>query len=202
MEEKPKDFLDSTMITVSGLLLAGSVVLIGQSQLKSELLRYTLALSICCLCFSFLFAIWYKIRFPIRNSIFLNGLKELENHMSTEMLELFRQTIMPLATDYYVMKLKAEKITNKKELIARIEKYSNDVYDTHKPIFEKIALSYQPDFINWQKEAFDSPLEEKFAYIKYFIDVLAFKTRHFLFIIGLILFVTSLLSQILHGNAT
>jgi hypothetical protein len=89
-----------------------------------------------------------------------------------------------------------EGINDPNQIQSRIEHYVREIVDTQTPLFQKLAESYAPGFSDRHKQAYESPLDEKLSRIKYLIDYSAFKSRYTFFVIGFLLFVASLVSQL------
>ena len=65
--------------------------------------------------------------------------------------------------------------------------------DKNKPILKSIVENLMNKILKIHSETIKKPLPEKFSRIKFYLDVLSFRTRYFLFISGLILFILSLI---------
>lgn len=189
-QNKPKDFIndlessiDNQLITFSGVLLA-AILLINKNQTNKNM-PYLVIGSILCLILTVLFTLWHKWRSPRRIIIFDDKRKQIIGNYSEKIANFAENMILPLAKLQY-----GHAKTNNLPMSPRQAIKSTEA--EQKSIIESFLKNMQNDLKYAHSSAFNKPLKENGSNMKYIIDVVARASRHYIFLIGVILFFASI----------
>lgn len=200
-----KDKVDSYLITTNITLLAAFFVIISidsKALQTNTLTIIALIVSVTGLALSLVFSLWHKYRIALRKIVF-DDLKEKAFNKFEKQLEAIEtnaaKKVQLIAYKYFLEK-KSEKITKeelKKGLEKRFEDERRNEDKTPNPINMAIAENAANNFSQIYTKAFNRPLDEKLAKIKFCMDYTSKRLRYSTFTVGLLAFITSIISKIL-----
>ncbi|MBU2219779.1 hypothetical protein KJ665_01375 [Patescibacteria group bacterium] len=200
-----QDKVDSYLITTNITFLAAFIILLSVNngeQSNNFLTNISIIVSIIALSLSLIFSLWHKYRISIKNDVYSKLKKEAMDKFSKQldsMKKTVRNGVLKSAGEFFLLNVKKNMTDNeiKKGLLTKIEEDTEEDNNTIEPLVDALSENFANNFSEINNIAFRKPLKEKFSKPKYFIDYLSQKFRYIMFAVGLISFLTAIISKTL-----
>lgn len=193
---KEKEKIDDYLLTACITLLGGFTVLLSVSE-PSNAASIAGGFAIVCFVLTLAFTLWHKYRRAVRNSIFEDKKKEMFKEFEEDL-----RAIKESAKEFTKIKLSNFLLLNidalMKDRDGTLKRMEGEVAKLpgEEKIVDAFAENWSNKIQNLYKSSYRGPLSEKVAWPKYILEYFAIKGRHFLFILGLLLFLSSLFLNI------
>lgn len=203
--DKEKESIDNYLTTATITLIAGYLILFSITKFNSKIATWLAISSLFCFIVTLLFNFWYKFRRANKKELLE---KEMDDCFDKE-LDVFvdyAELIKPIAESKFIDIYKGQlpdqtsgtikeiqKAINRPELDKQFNTELREVLAKNKGILHSLSENLFNKIQNIQDRILRKPLNEKNRKIKFAIDYLSFKTRYFLFCLGLALFLVSII---------
>ena len=117
--------------------------------------------------------------------------------MREELTHFYDVTLTPIGERILREKFAANPPNDPGQLRRDVDDVINQVFRDLEPVTNRFLQSYSMEVESIRGKSVNSPLEEKWARLKFFLDFVAMKTRVFLFVVGLLLFLASIILRII-----
>ncbi|GAG53593.1 unnamed protein product [marine sediment metagenome] len=207
-EEKEAQNVDNYIITTCISLLAAFAVLINIKKPENIFVSYSIIISSFCLLLTLLESLWYKVRFPFKNSLLNKKRSNIIHNYSVKIANFTEKHFDSLVKMKLIENLPSEikSNSNYSKIVDKLIKsdildYSgngkgrkvseylgkeglSEFNDVIKSYTQNLSLEIK----NVYHEIFNKPLNEKLSKIKFYLDLLSQHTRHYFFILGTVFF--------------
>lgn len=196
-----EDWIDSYLLTASFSLLLVFTFVFQANPPKNQLEIYASTASVVFLFIAFFTLLWHKYRRPYRMAIFEKKRKQIIKKHAGKIANFIENVVRPF-TKLQVSN-EVSKAKNKEEAISIIKKMEKEVDESSQVerLYGYIIKSFVNNINNDMKEAykasFQKPLEEKGAKIKHFLDNISLRIRYYVFTIGSISFLISVVARLI-----
>ncbi len=203
--EKEKESIDNYLTTATITLIAGYLILFSITKFNSKIATWLAISSLFCFIVTLLFNFWYKFRRAYKRELLD---KEIDDCLDKE-VDVFidyAELIKPIAETKFLEIYKSEltenttgsineiqKAVNKPELDEKFDKDLKEVLLKNKGILHSLTENLFNKLDSKKDKILRKPLNEKYRRLKFTLDYLSFKSRYFLFCLGLALFLTSII---------
>ncbi len=201
--DKEKDSIDDYLTTATIALITGYFVLFSITKFNSNIASWTAIFSL--LCFILTFNFWYKYRRAYKKEILET---QIQNCIDNE-IDVFvdyGELIKPIAENKFLEIYKKELTENTSGSITDLQKAVNNplldkqfdlemrsLMDKNKGVLHALAENLFRKMETTQNNILKKPLNEKYRKVKFLMDNISFKSRYFLFCLGLIMFLMSII---------
>ena len=194
--------VDNYIITTCITLIAAFVIMLTIKTPANKLLSISVILSMLCLILTFLESLWHKVRWNYRTSFFKKEreriIREFANNVTKFAINFWEPRVRLKFLQYPPVDLEGNEPKSKeKSSESLFDDLSREVMEENTDQYEEKTKIYITNFLTTLQsvriKAFHAPLNEKYAKLKYYADILSFKTRYYLFVIGIIFFFISVL---------
>ena len=188
-ESNPDNYIITTCIT----LLGAYAFMFFSGKPNQPLVAYTAIASLFCLICALLTLVWYKFRFASRDRKFETLRETAINEYSSKIASYIENLALP----YAEMKLKGKLQESVDVDLKRESKnIATEINKINENVFENFLIGLSKKIQDQYDIAYNKPLSESFGRIKLVIDKVSQSTRYYWFVIGLILFFISIITNL------
>lgn len=196
---------DGKLSTACITLIAALLFLLGNSNRLSHLTSIFLVISVISLTISFLLLLWYTPRLSSRqkkwNKFVENRVGKLKDEIHQYGREEGKRDFQAKFAIKALESMKKGRKLSKEEInkIADEAMEELDKEDKRKDgsIVKNLFLKdFMTDLFFVREKVFLKPIEEDYSKIKFYLDMISWKTRYHFFVVGLVLLSVSVIAQI------
>lgn len=203
--EKEKESIDGYLNTATIALIAGFFILFSITKFNSLISFWLAIISLSAFILTLLYNFWYRFRKTLKKELLeekLNDCLEKELEVFTTYAEMIASVAEQKFLEIYSSAVpqtisgqisEIQKKLGRKDLDEKFDIQLKQTDEKNRPVLKAIIENLFAKIQDTQSNVLKKPLKEKNGILKFYLDMLAFKTRHFLFVFGLILFLASLI---------
>jgi hypothetical protein len=188
---------DNVVIGMCIALIAATTVFFQSIPTYTDALKFTIIVSVASITFCLLLSLWHRVRWPRRDSLFKAKLQEHTQKRNAELTHFYNVTLTPITDRMLKERLASIPTYDPTQIKQEIDIVINQARQEIEPLANRFLQGFSIEFESIREKSLNAPLEEKWARLKYFLDYVATKTRIFLFVIGLLLFLASIILRII-----
>lgn len=188
---------DTDIIRISIALITATAVIFQSIPSYGDALKFTIITSASSLAFCLLLSIWHKARWPKREAILKANLQAQAVKMRDELARFYKFALGPMTDRMITERFVANPPSDLAQVKKEIDVVTNRLISDLEPLSTRLLQSYTTDFESVKQKSLNAPLQEKCARLCFFFDYLAMKTRIFLFVVGFLLFLVSIILRII-----
>lgn len=200
-KQDSQELPETSVAVISGSLLAATAIVFQGANNLSDVLRLTVSLSVTTLAFSLLTSLWHKFRWPRRKNLFNNEAQRLSESFRNELQQFYDLTLTPLTQRLMQQRIGNVPTPDPAQLRLHVESVLSEARQQIEPFTARIVAGHLSDLEKLKEQYFQSPLQEKWARSRYFLDVVSHRSRLVTFVFGILLFVASIILKIYSEGA-
>lgn len=191
---------DQYLITANITLITGfSTFLSINNPQKLSIFSIFSLVALFCFSISLLLAFWHKVRQAKRNKLYQFKRKEAgekEKERLSDFLDMVRETIQDRSQ---LLKEKAKSL-NTSGIEDLFQKEHAQLKKRFQWTIEPLANIMSANFKKSYQASYNEPLDEKNRKLKYYIDLFARRFRYHFFLLGLLSFFITILTNLVEFN--
>ena len=201
-----KSSVDNYIITTCITLITAFVIMLTIETPANKPLSVSVILSMLCLILTFLGSLWHKGRWNYRTAFFKRERERIIHEFANDVTKFAHNFWEPRLRLKFFQYLPvdsegSEPKSKEKSIESVLDDLSRQVIEENTDKYEETTKVYITNFLTMLQsvriKAFHAPLNEKYAKLKYYADILSHKTRYYLFVIGIIFFFISVLLNLI-----